>query len=126
MITLDFLIEICKGEKKTIRQSDIVPYNLPNNEYTSKKRLAKVIERSKVLREYFPEDVVKHCDKQFVVDVVNTLDPDYFPSCTREIEESMVERSKKKNETISLDAHVFDFLQSLMRQPGYMKSGSGC
>ena len=125
MTTLEFLIQICKGQKKTIRQSDVIHYNLPTNDFTTKKRLGTIIKNTPTLQEYFPDDVLKHTDKQFVIDVINTLDPDYFPKCTREIEESMVERSKKKNETISLDAHVFDFLQSLMRQPGYMKSGSG-
>jgi hypothetical protein len=46
---------------------------------------AKVADVSQVLS-YLPNDPAKHCDKDFLFTVINTLDSGFFPKIESEIE----------------------------------------
>ena len=86
--------------------------NVPPNKYTSKENLAKVIKRSETLSMYFPDDPVTQCDRQFVLDVINTLDPNFFSSVMHEYDMHQMSRAKEENKVIEIDAGFYEILNT--------------
>ena len=84
MATSEFLVQVLKGERKALLKTDVTKVNVPTNKYTSKETLAKVIKQHDLLRLHFPDDPVTQCDRQFVLDVINSLDPHFFGSVMHE------------------------------------------
>ena len=52
--------------------------SVPHNRYTSKKSLVKMIAQHPDLAKYFPDDPAQQCDRQFILDILNTVDPASF------------------------------------------------
>ena len=47
-----------EGNKKVFHSFEIDPVNVPQNKYTSKKRLTKIIANHVELKQYFPDNPV--------------------------------------------------------------------
>ena len=56
LTTSKFLVQIFKSEKKAFHYFQIEPVNVPNNKYTSKKSIVKMIAQHPDLAKYFPDD----------------------------------------------------------------------
>ena len=110
LVCQKFLLDICTGKKKAILLIDVVRYNLKASRYLTKKNLAKVIKESEELRDYFPNKLLKRTDMQFCVDVINTLDPDFFPNCEQEIKQVEMKEKKKERRTIELTPQIHNLL----------------
>ena len=78
MATADFLVQVLKGEKKALHTFEVKGVNVPINKYTSKEQLSKMIKNSEQLMQYFPEDPLHQCDRQYMLDIIHTLDPEFF------------------------------------------------
>jgi len=65
---------------------------------------------------YFPNNADKQADKDFVVDVINTLDPAFFPACASEIDKQML-GMKKEDEVIQLTPEMHHFILQLQNLP---------
>ena len=83
------------------------------NAWTTKEKLAEMIKENATLLAYFPDDPLTQCDRQFMIDVINTMDPNYFPSVMNEIEDSLAEKRKEKEKTIDIDSSMYDIIASL-------------
>jgi len=125
MTTLDYLLDVLKGKTKVIKLEDIHPYILPPTRYLSKARLAQIIYEDETLKVYFPKDVRRHADLQFCIDIINTLDPNFFPNCSFEIEEELQLRSKKKEDTIELSLEMHHMLMQMQGRPNQIKQVKG-
>ena len=77
--TQDFLVEILRGQKKVLHEWKVKPIIIPMNAWTTKEKLAEMIKENATLLAYFPDDPLTQCDRQFMIDVINTMDPNYFP-----------------------------------------------
>ena len=78
MCTTKFMVQILKGEKKAFHYYEIDCVNVPHNRYTSKKVFVKLIKKHQELQQYFPDDPAHQCDRQFIMDVINTVDQSFF------------------------------------------------
>ena len=56
LCTTAFLVEILEGKKQVFQSFEIDPVNVPNNKYTTKKQLTKMIQNHAELKKYFPKD----------------------------------------------------------------------
>ena len=59
-----------------------------------------MIKANATLLAYFPDDPLTQCDRQFMIDVIHTMDPNFFPSAMNEIEDHLVETRQKKEKVI--------------------------
>ena len=48
-----------------------------------------------------------------MIDIINSMDPNYFPSAMNEIEESLAEKRKEKERTIDIDSSMYKIISSL-------------
>ncbi len=83
--TQEFMVQVLRGQKKVFKQSEIVPITVPVTKYMTKDRLATLIEATPDLIPFFRDELVKHADRQFRVDVVHTVDRDFFVTAFDEI-----------------------------------------
>jgi len=116
MTTQDFLLQILRGEKKVILNKDVRAYNLPSGRFTTKKRLIMMIAGQTEILKYFPDKIDKQADKEFIVNIINTLDPAFFPSIANEIDEQML-KMKKKEDVIELTPEMHHFIMQMQNLP---------
>ena len=62
---------------------------------------------------YLPDEPDKHTTRQFVADIINTLDPAYFGKLIDEIECSRGEQLKKPTQRIDVTNAMFDLLSNM-------------
>ena len=94
--TQEFLIQILRGQKKVFKQSEIKPLTVPVTAYLTKDRMAELIADNPALKPYFPDDVAQHSDRQFIVDVVHTIDSNFFILAFDEIQVHLDAKRVKK------------------------------
>ena len=61
-----------------MQKFEVKTVNVLINKYTSKEQLNKIILSSDELKPYFPDDPEHQNDRQYMLDVINTLDPEFF------------------------------------------------
>ena len=72
-----------------------------------------MILESQILKLYFPEDPVSQCDRQFMLDVINTVDPNFFGKVMTEYDVFQHSIAKQNNQVISIDSKLFEVLNKL-------------
>ena len=107
-----------------LKLEEVNQYNLPITKFTTKLRLMKQIQKNEKLARYFPDDIRSQADKPFVIDVVNTLDPSYFPTCASEIDGHMEKKAKVKEDVIELTPEMHDLICKLQNLPSNRKFNS--
>lgn len=111
MTTTKFLVQILKGEKKAYHYYDVDCVSVPHNKYTSKKIFVSLIKQHPDVAQYFPDDPLHQCDRQFAMDIINTVDPAFFGRVMKEYEEaSLKQLATKTDKTITLDEDMFGVL----------------
>ena len=107
-----------------LKLEEVNQYNLPITKFTTKLRLMKQIQKNEKLARYFPDDIRSQADKPFVIDVVNTLDPSYFPTCASEIDGHMEKKAKVKEDVIELSPEMHNLICKLQNLPSNRKFNS--
>jgi hypothetical protein len=80
--------------------------------YMTKERLAELIAANPALTPYFPDEIAQHSDRQFMVDVVHTLDRDFFVAAFDEIQHHLDVKREKKDEYIEVDASMLGVIET--------------
>ena len=107
-----------------LKLEEVNQYNLPITKFTTKERLTEQIAQNPKLARYFPDDIRVGADKPFVIDIVNTLDPSYFPTCASEIDGHMEKKAKVKEDVIELTSEMHDLICKLQNLPSNRKFNS--
>ena len=110
LTTSKFMVQILKSEKKAFHYYEVEQVNVPHNRYTSKKSIAKMISQHPDLAKYFPDDPANQCDRQFMLDILNTVDPAFFAKVMQEYEAATLKQATKSNKTITLDDSMYGVL----------------
>jgi hypothetical protein len=110
--TQEFLVQILRGQKKVFKQSEIKPITVPVTAYMTKERLAVLIAANPALTPYFPDEIAQHSDRQFLVDVVHTIDSNFFVLAFDEIQAHIDAKRVKKEEYIDVDQSMLDVIES--------------
>ena len=97
MITTEFMVQVLRGEKHTFKVSEIETIHIPINRYTSKARLEKLAKLNPELMKYLPNDPKTQCDRQFLLDTINTYDPAFFRGAIAEINAHIMSRCADRN-----------------------------
>ena len=63
--------------------------------------------------EFFPENLREHCDRQFLLDVVNTLMPKYFVSVLDEIDGIRQVKGGTEPQEVQIDQGMLAMLKEL-------------
>ena len=110
MTTTKFLVQILKGDKKAFHYYEVDCVSVPGSRYTSKKSLVKLLKKHDELMQYFPDDPTHQCDRQFILDIINTVDHNFFGRVMKEYEEQTLKQAVKNDKTITLNAEMFGVL----------------
>lgn len=113
MATADFLVEVLKGEKRALHTFEVKGVNVPINKYTSKEQLSKMIKASQQLMQYFPDDPLHQCDRQYMLDIINTLDPEFFGRVMHEYDVFQHSIAKEDKKVIAIDHDLYEVLNRL-------------
>jgi hypothetical protein len=97
MITSEFMVQVLRGEKHTFKIDEIETIHIPINRYTSKVRLEKLAKLNPDLMMYLPCDPKIQCDRQFLIDIINTFDPAFFRGAIAEINSHIMSRASDRN-----------------------------
>ena len=97
MITTEFMVQVLRGEKHTFKIDEIETIHIPVNRYTSKPRLEKLAQLNPDLMKYLPGDPKTQCDRQFLIDIINTYDPAFFRGAIAEINNHIMSRAADRN-----------------------------
>ena len=91
-----------KGQKKALPHCDINCVNIPVNRVTTKSRLCGMIEDDLVLMQYFPDNPYMNCDRQYILDVVNTLDSTFFERAWQDVDKDLIRAKEEKEQVIPI------------------------
>jgi len=119
MVPTAFLMQVLDGSKQVYDIDAVLAISIPVNRFTTKKKLARLIELNHELKAYFPDNPITHCDRQFMVDVINTYDPEFFKGALEEVNTFLLENAKKKNQTVPLSSRMYGILQKMNDEAGY-------
>ena len=95
--SLEFMGQILKGKKKAIKNRNMVPVRVSNRTYITVDKVLKQIRSNPKFMVYLP-DKPKTAGRTFIFNVVNTIDPTYFPSALEEIEHLHIAKTKKSKD----------------------------
>ena len=110
MCTTKFMMQVLEGTKKVFHSFEIDPVNVPQNRYTGKKQFTKMIYQNKELQQYFPDDPLTQCDRQFILDVINTVDGAFFRKVMEEYEAVTLKQAAKRDKVVKLDPKMYSVL----------------
>ena len=86
--------QILKGKKKAIKNKNLIPVRVSNRTYITVDKVLKQIKNNPRFMDYLP-DKPRSAGRAFIFNVVNTIDPTYFPSALEEIEHIHIAKTKK-------------------------------
>ena len=69
-----------------------------------------MITRNSYLSAYFPKDPLHQCDRQFMLDIINTLDSSFFKSVMKEYDSVMLQTAREQNKVIEIDPEMYEVL----------------
>jgi hypothetical protein len=72
-----------------------------------------LIEPNQAAKAYLPDNPANHVNKDYLITVINTLDPQFLPKLITEIEEKKLFKPKHVEEHFQVDKEMFELLQSL-------------
>ena len=84
-----------------------------------------------MIRGFLPDEPSRQADKQFIFDLVNTIDPDFFSAALRELEEyrfRKLQLCEKKDEVIEMDTEMYELfgqMQSVTITTGKSSNSQG-
>ena len=110
---MEFMAAILRGEKKALTNDEVSQICLPKTLYLTKEKLCEQVEQNKALMEFFPENVREHCDRQFLLDVINTLMPKYFVSVLDEIDGIRQIKGGAEPQEVQIDQGMMAMLRDL-------------
>ena len=87
---ISFIKELLSGKKKPITRGESSPAAVPKVGSITVERVMTVVKGCREILDYLPdlENIkAKHMDRQYLFDVVNTLEPTYFKRCLAELSE---------------------------------------
>ena len=91
---MGFLKDILSGRKKYFKLSEVKQANVPRyRELTIKSILQYALthQRIKHYIPWMPDPTDPFIDRKFMVAIVNTIEPDYFPAAMRKIQKTREE-----------------------------------
>ena len=92
--SLEFMGQILKGKKKALKNRQLVPVRVLNRTYITVDKVLKQIKGNPKFMDYLP-DKPKTAGRTFIFNLVNTIEPSYFPNALEEIEHLQIAKSKK-------------------------------
>jgi hypothetical protein len=102
-----------RGEKKAMTNEEVAQVVIPKSLYVTKQKLCSQITKNPDLMAYFPDDVEDHCDRQFLLDVVNTLLPSYFHKVLDEIDSIRQIKGGAEPQEVEIDRGMMTMLREL-------------
>jgi hypothetical protein len=111
--TLHFMTEILQKKKHALKKDRILPYDVDSryDKILTVKRLVAICEADPVLKLYLPKDAVKHVSKQWLVDLMHSLDSSIFDRLIEQIESKLGELKPKAVEKVfDIDPDMLDLL----------------
>ena len=120
MCSYAYFSGILTGSKKAFTMKEIHMTSVPlYKELSVEKILPKALSNPNV-RKYLPElpsgePMPAHrVDRGFLLNIMNTLDPNFFPKAVGEIEETLLKKRLKSEDTIKVDPTMFHILKQYM------------
>ena len=95
--SLEFIGQILRGEKKILHLDDIKPVKVADKRFITVKNVCEQVKNNEVYMRYLP-DKPSSAGRQFIFNIVNTLDPDYFRYAQREVEKRRIAKAHKEKE----------------------------
>ena len=113
---MDYLRCVLNGRKSCFSNSEIRSVKVPRyKQLTLEKVLAHAVSKPRMLRYLpnFPDGGDPPCDRVFLFTIVNTLEPDYFPTQLREIEQEKREKAvSQTGDVIEVRPELLALLES--------------
>ena len=97
--SLEFMGQILKGKKRALKVRQMVPIRVVNRTYITVDKVLKQINNNPKFMVYLP-DKPRSAGRAFIFNVVNTIDPTYFPSALEEIEHIHIAKTKKAKDEL--------------------------
>ena len=110
MCTTKFMVQVLEGNKRVFHSFEIDAVNVPGNRYTSKKRIAKMVAQHADLKHYFPDNPMTQCDRQFMLDIINTKEPAFFKKVIEEYERATLKAAEANDKVVQLDLKMYNVL----------------
>ena len=79
---MEFLRDLVAGRKRVLMANKVKPINVPITRYITTMRVLALVKQQPRVMQYLPtKDNMKahHVSRRFLFNVVNTLDPEFFP-----------------------------------------------
>ena len=105
-----FLGKLLRGEKRAFFRHETKPIKLPQHSTFYVKHLVKLAQAHETAMLYLPDEPIKHVTKEFIGNVLNTLDDTFFPRAIAEIQERQKAKQVVKKEAI----HITPEMAALM------------
>ena len=112
--------DILGGKKKYLILDELKTIEVPKYKAISVQKVYEKVKSNDLIMSYLPdfkpeEIQPKHAlDREFFFNVINTLDPDFFPSAIESIEEQRLEArgaGKPENLQVEIIPELFDLVQ---------------
>ena len=62
------------------------------------------------LKQYFPDNPMIQCDRQFMLDIINTKDPAIFKKVMEEYERATLKAAEANDKVVQLDLKMYNVL----------------
>ena len=121
MCSYAYFAGILTGQKKAFSMKEIHLASVPLYKELSVDKMLPIAQKSPEVRLYLPElpngePMPAHrVDRTFLINIMNTNDPNFFPRVVAEIEEKLLKTKLKSEDTLKVDPSVFSILQQYVK-----------
>ena len=110
MCPMDFIQDILAGRVRVLHNFEVTPIKVPFAQTITKKLVLEKVQDHPTFKKYMPRDPGRHCSKQWLFDLVATLDPAFFPALVKEVEDGRKQKVKKPEPTIEVTREMLELI----------------
>ena len=127
--SMDFIRALLNGHKSYFKQEQLRRVKVPRyKQLTYSKVMEYCSERPSILR-YLPQprlDDEPTCDRDFLFTIINTIDPEYFPSQLSAVEEEKKQKMQSKSDdVIEVKPEILELINAFDFPMQKVPKGSG-
>ena len=126
LTSMEFLKEVLAGRKRVLLRSQIKPVSVPVTRYITTARVLALAKQEPRIMQYIPDRPnlrACHVSREFLFNIVNTLDSEFFPEVLNQVEKYRTEgKGSKKPRLVEIDPEMAELFEKLKgtfyRKPG--------
>ena len=111
MCGLDYMQGILAGRVKVLHNFEICRTRVPYPQTITKKLVIEKVQDNDVIKKYLPTDPNRQASKEWLFDVVATLDPTFFPKLVKEVEASKVKKAGKPESMVEVTPEMLELIE---------------